>query len=625
MDGKKRTEAFILLYLVFIFFLVIIHRASLFRCAGGLFYSYDDAYIHMAMAKNLVRHGVLGITPFAYTPASSSPLWTLLLALFYFVFGVNTWVPLALNIVFFSIFIFVVWKFFSHLPLTWTFVLTFLFILALPGYFVIYMGMEHSLHILLIFLLSEQALKYFSGKRPGWPLYILLTLSMGARYETVFFAFFLLVYAIFKRHWKEAGLIPLSLLPFPLLYGILNIAHGWGFLPASVAVKGNASLLKYLLRFNFAGAFKSFLSDMAFKLEAFSSPALSFEIFIFFLWAFLFMILFAGEDMKRWAVYLFPPYMVLMQFLFALFSYPPRYQNYLLAILVPFTLHLLIIKKSARNPLGKIMVAGLFLGLFVPRFLMNYRTPLGAEGVFSQQYQMAMFLKRFYPGGRVMLNDIGVVSFYNDRLRVDDYVGLATKEPYRIRTSMAGVKAQIRMLRDFLSSSKADLAIAFEKWIKPMVPSNWKEVGRWILLRNLVLPSVEVVFYRINDPSLPAKLRMNSVFLPDVVEAGAYTKMKGFLRYGNMFLWEPERSLFLYPSREKILSLDIPPGEYRVFVRARGLGSSLRIEPLGKIRLNRFPFHPYRLKGVIQNKTLVFRNTSALPLVVREILFLHNP
>ncbi len=624
MERKKRIEALILLYLVLIFFLVLIHRASLFRCAGGLFYSYDDAYIHMSMAKNLVRHGVLGITKYSYTPASSSPLWTFLLAFFYLIFGVNTWIPLALNLIFFFLLVWFSWKMFSRFPLTWNFLLTLLFILALPGYFVVYMGMEHTLQLLLVLLLSLKILDYFKGKTPGWEFYILLALSMGARYETVFIAFFLFIYFSVKKYWRQAALVLISILPFPVIYGVLNLAHGWGFLPASVAVKGNSSMLKSLVSFNVAGAFRTFLEDIGFKFQAFSSPTLSFEIFLFFLWAFLFLVYFSWQDKEKWAFYLFPPYMVLMQFVFALYSYPPRYQNYLLAILVPFTLSA-VEKRKLKNLIGDLILAGVFLVLLVPRFLIDYNTPLGSEGIFSQQYQMAMFLRRFYPRGKVVLNDIGVVSFYNENLRIEDYVGLATREPWRIRTSTASIGTKARLLKKYLASSHADLAIAFERWIKPLLPHNWQEVGRWRLLRNLVLPDVEVVFYRIKDPELPAKLRMNSVFLPDVVEGGLYTRTRGLIRYRNLVLWEPERSIFLAPHGSLKVPLNLPGGDYRVLVRARGLGSILQVEPLGQVKLDKFPFYPYQFGGEFSGKALVLRNTSGFPLAFREILLQKGP
>ncbi len=73
---------------------------SLPRSGGRLVYALDDAYIHMAMARNLAEHGVFGVTRYGFTSSSSSPLWTLLLAGLFTLLGPRGWLPLALNVLF---------------------------------------------------------------------------------------------------------------------------------------------------------------------------------------------------------------------------------------------------------------------------------------------------------------------------------------------------------------------------------------------------------------------------------------------------------------------------------------------------------------------------------------------
>ena len=63
----------------------VISTLLILRENGHLVYALDDPYIQMAMAKNFALHGVWGITRFGFTSASSSPLWTLLIAVSYVV------------------------------------------------------------------------------------------------------------------------------------------------------------------------------------------------------------------------------------------------------------------------------------------------------------------------------------------------------------------------------------------------------------------------------------------------------------------------------------------------------------------------------------------------------------
>jgi hypothetical protein len=78
---------------------VVLLVAALRTSDGTMVYALDDPAIHLSVAQNLVDHGTWGVTPGHFQSASSSPLWTLLVAAFVGVapFAAD-WAALVLNV-----------------------------------------------------------------------------------------------------------------------------------------------------------------------------------------------------------------------------------------------------------------------------------------------------------------------------------------------------------------------------------------------------------------------------------------------------------------------------------------------------------------------------------------------
>src|SRR4051794_15766820 len=98
MNALRRRwplPAAILLLLITIAGIIVV---ALVRDRGVFTYGLDDPYIHMAIARNLVVHGLWGVTPDAFVSASSSPLWILILSIFQLLGISLTVVPLLLNV-----------------------------------------------------------------------------------------------------------------------------------------------------------------------------------------------------------------------------------------------------------------------------------------------------------------------------------------------------------------------------------------------------------------------------------------------------------------------------------------------------------------------------------------------
>src|SRR4030042_4553212 len=75
------------------------------QTGGRFIYNLDDAYIHLAVAKHIVRDGIYGVTPFEFSSSSSSILWPRLLAGALRLLGDREILPLLINLAVTGIFI----------------------------------------------------------------------------------------------------------------------------------------------------------------------------------------------------------------------------------------------------------------------------------------------------------------------------------------------------------------------------------------------------------------------------------------------------------------------------------------------------------------------------------------
>ena len=77
----------------------VIEYYVLRRTNGTFMYPLDDTFIHMQLARNLAVYGNWGIGPHEFASASSSVLYTLLLAGLFKLFSVHIIIPFLLNCV----------------------------------------------------------------------------------------------------------------------------------------------------------------------------------------------------------------------------------------------------------------------------------------------------------------------------------------------------------------------------------------------------------------------------------------------------------------------------------------------------------------------------------------------
>ena len=132
---------------------------------GVFLYALDDAYIHMAVAKNFATHGVWGCTPWHFSSSSSSLLWTFGLGLAYVVLQVRDWIPFVVNVVLAVGTLVVAERSLSRLGVAPVVRATTLLgiVVAFPMVGMVLMGMEHVAHLLLTIAFAGLAVGVLGG------------------------------------------------------------------------------------------------------------------------------------------------------------------------------------------------------------------------------------------------------------------------------------------------------------------------------------------------------------------------------------------------------------------------------------------------------------------------------
>jgi hypothetical protein len=510
--------------------------ASVRRTGGLLVYPLDDTYVHMAIAKNVAVAHVWGVTPYGFTSSTSSPLWTLLLALTYFVGGASAAAPLAFNVAAGTLVLVTIGRFLrarSAGPLLTGAVLAIaVFVAPLPTLTVT--GMEHTLHALatLWFVFSAASLLASIGPPSAKAqriLGVLAALVAGLRYEGIFAVGVVALLFALKGYWRRAvgvslaGAVPIA------VYGLWAMRHGWDFLPNSVLLKGQSPShdLGALLAFA-AGlpALHNLLANLHVFVLVVAALALLLVVMDDAAW---------NEDVFLLAI-LIGTSLLHVQLARAGWFY--RYEAYLLVLGVAvfgviaadrlpswreWTRQTAALPRSIAALL-LIAVAGV---PFASRAVNGLRNaPAAASNIYSQQYQMGLFVDRFYRGQSVAINDIGAVGYLTDGRLLDVY-GLANLDIARLKRTG---RYRSQDLADMAARQGTAIAIVYPSWLNEYggVPQGWTKVGQWGVRDNVVLGETAVSFYAVKDGErvpLVENLRRFAAFLPPaVVQGGEYTR-----------------------------------------------------------------------------------------------------
>jgi hypothetical protein len=547
-EAKQGRSAFLSLWLPLILLqltFAILFWRSIHINNAHLVYALDDTYIHMAIAKNVAQHHVWGVTPFEFTSTSSSPLWTALLSAIYLCFGVNVCAPLVLNLLFASLVLLASWRFLRSQGMQdqWILIVQVLVIYLTPLPFLIFDGMEHSLHALVTILAVFSAACFLerptgSGhSRRRLTLLAFVLLLSAIRYEGLFFALAVGLLLLLRKRAVDALIVGAAAAAPVLLVGIWAIRHGWPLLPTTIILKSSLSSAA-----TFRGWFRHFIITFRANTESGQHLLALILLSLFFYVARLY------KDRGPWdrlnaasAVFVLTAIGHLTCAGVGRFS---RYEAYLVAagiVVIAAQLKgsvpdLFAVPLGRQATLARIVFLVLLGGLLLLPVASRGASALyylthATHDIYEQQVQMARFIEKYYEGSSVALNDIGAVNYYAE-IHCLDLAGLGSLSVFKAQLASTLNSTTINQLA---REANPRIAIVYENWFydqdahMSQLPPQWVPVGTWTFPHCIMCGSETVTFFAADPtegPRLVECLKEFSSQLPaDVVQAGLYTQM----------------------------------------------------------------------------------------------------
>lgn len=502
--------------------------ATMAGTGGALIYPLDDTYIHMAMAKNMATFGVWGVTPEQFTSASSSPLWTGVMAATYAAFGVSSWAPLVANLVIGTAVVLLLCGVLAHAGLSP--LVTALAAAAIAGAGTLptmtVLGMEHTLHILLGTWFVVMAARLAARRDRGavWPLTVLAAALTITRYEGAFAVAAVVAVLWLGRRWRAGAAIALAGAVPLVLYGLWSQSHGGFLLPNSVLLKGvvPAATLTGLLQ---VALLWNGLSGLM------ANPHLAFLVIAVLGLTSLRRRDESGEGQVMALVFVA---CTLLHLQFARAGWFYRYEAYLV-VLGLVTVAVIVsevdwpairAQRGGTLPaVAVVLLAGVLAFPLLRRSINAVRqTPAAVSNIFEQQYQAGLFLDQFYRGRRVAVNDVGAISYLAD-VKLLDVWGLASHDTASLKRRGGFTSAALEQLA---ARDAVEVAIIYPTWMAEYggVPASWQKVGEWRVTNNVVLGENGLSFYAITaaarDRLIDNLVKYSTQLPANVVQEGLY-------------------------------------------------------------------------------------------------------
>jgi hypothetical protein len=525
------------------------------RTGGRFVYGLDDPYIHLSIARNFAMHGIWGVTPYAHSASNSSPLWGLLLAAAIRIGGDSVYWPLGFGILAsVSATLLVYYRFVLAGLRTSVAIAAAAGVFAIaPLHLLPFIGMEHCLQILLdilfLFWVSDSLGRINRASDAGIGLILTLLMCL-CRYESVCLIVVPFGVLLWRRDWLSA--LCLGLGPIVAIggFGLCSHSVGMPWVPNSIVLKGSVhhSISPAFFRMVYLHirarslAFSDLfllcvLSGIGLRLKGLRSTTSPLQVMI---WT----VIFAGVCHATFAsigpFYRYEAYLMSLMLIAAILSLREflaysgpseavevtrrQWIGSIFAVTIGQCLltSVLWIYNLNANLVVSLYVVGL-IGLFAMEYGPRTRGRLlrlylgsvtilalyfiarsravpgfveiqGATGdTYLQQFQIARFVKRTYPTGRIALNDIGAVTYYAP-VRILDLMGLASDE---VRQARLAGKWNAGAIAEQLAKFRPDLVVVYPEWFQGdrALPPSLVPIVTWTIPPVTSVGRAKVEFY----------------------------------------------------------------------------------------------------------------------------------
>ncbi len=499
---------------------VIWIEAGVLGYTNGIWsFPLDDTFIHMAVAKNLAFEHVWGISKYEFQSASSSPLYTVILALSFLIGGLHSIIPLLINLAAGVCFVWVLWQWLEKHGLSavqqMAVLLLVIFLTPLP--LLVISGMEHTLQLLFCFLFVYEFSETFDSPRMPLKVYIYGLLMVTTRYECMSMVAIACLLLLIAKRWKTAVLLGLCSLLGILLFGAIAVSKGSYFMPNSVLLK--SSVPPPTLAGWMGFLFGTFWIKLLFVYQDYNILSAQRMLLILPL-----LYLFYREAILQVPAYgrvlIIMLGAALAHVSFAYYSPYPRYEAYVIGCSAVI-ICTLVIKYSDTILAGKIkeiewVSIVLLVILASPLFIRSWNSFGNAKqdciNIYDQQYQMARFVHEFYNKDGIAFNDIGAVSFYSEGPKLD-MIGIASLDV--LKSKKKGYWSPY--FADSLARKiNARLAVVYDPWFNPVLLNHWGKVASWTIQNNLIAAFDSVSFYAVDRGDTSALKNNLKAFQPQL-------------------------------------------------------------------------------------------------------------